>query len=604
MAPHAESAAPSPDYKGTARRAARGIAQLFQGRPAGKDEFRALFRAYVLAKFALDEAEAPSDNFEQLAEASLAKALAADPDLVRREGQSPTCDGASSTDMKQALFLMAAQRELNVRVDTMKAAFAVGVDDVADVFWEALDGGAGTGGCAGGGAESSARAHTSASGARVVAGEVSVGGDAQQAKAAARAPAPGGDEQARAVRACFPLLKREVNGHPLVYLDNAATMPMPQAVIDALYNLRTQSYANVHRGAHTLSQISTEAFDRARETVAAFLGASRDEVMFTAGATDSLNRTACMLESRLSPESVIVATVMEHHSNLLPWQQLARRAGCALQVVGVDENGALDMTALEQAIDVRTAVVAVTQLSNVTGLVNDCAAIARIVRARAPHAALVVDGAQGVAHTCATVESLRCDLYAFSGHKIGAPTGIGVLWVREALLAELQPTAFGGGAVESVAATGFTFNGSISRFEPGTPHIDGAIGLAAAVAFWQQFNREALFRREEALLAQLENGLRGIEGAHILGNAQGAPRKSCLSFVPASGSTYKWARALDQLGIAARSGKHCAEPYHNALGAAASVRLSVAPFTTSRDIEAALAALHEIASATPRQPPL
>lgn len=389
-------------------------------------------------------------------------------------------------------------------------------------------------------------------------------------------------------RGDFPLLARTVNGRPLVYLDNAATLPMPRLVLDELCAFRSNSYANIHRGVHTLSEESSRRYDEARRTAAEFIGGNEPELVFTSGTTDSLNKAAAMLAPRLDERSNVVITAMEHHSNILIWRSLARRTGCDLRVAPVDGAGALDTGAFRALVDESTKIVAFTQLSNVTGIANDCALLSGIAHERSD-AVVVVDGAQGVVHLPTDVSALGCDMYAFSGHKLGAPTGIGGLWVRGPLLETLEPASFGGGTVWEVTSDRAVLSDDVERFEAGTPPIDGAVGLASAMRYWRAHDLDACRLRERRLIDRLEAGLANIEGAQVLGRAP--ERTGCLSFSVDVASPFDWAKLLDGLGVAVRSGHHCAQPYLEALGCAGAVRASVAPFTSKDDIDRLLEAL-------------
>ena len=395
------------------------------------------------------------------------------------------------------------------------------------------------------------------------------------------------DALACRIRAAIPLLADAEGAAPVAYLDNAATMQMPRPVMDALEAFRTTSYANVHRGVHSLSLAASDAFDGARRAVAAFIGADEQEVVFTSGATDALNRAARMLAPALDERSNIVVSGLEHHSNLLPWRHLSRITDCELRVVPPDARGALDLSAFLQEVTENTRIVALTELSNVTGIGCDLAALSAVVH-EGSDALIVADGAQGIVHGRRSVRDLGCDLYAFSGHKLGAPCGIGVLWIAARVQERLEPESFGGGTVSEVTEKETRLLGSVERFEAGTPNIDGAVGLAAALRFWEGFDAAALLAHEDALLARLEAGLTLIEGATVLGSCPA--RHGCLAFSVDKGSPYDWAKIADGRGVAVRSGHHCAQPYLRALGCDAAVRVSVAPYNTTGDIDRALAA--------------
>ena len=398
---------------------------------------------------------------------------------------------------------------------------------------------------------------------------------------------PGGFSPARA-RSEFPELATCLNGHPLVYLDNAATMQVPACVTDALVDFYQHDNANVHRGAHELSERATAHYEEARASIARFIGALPTECVLTSGTTDSLNRAAALLASRVAPGDEVLVPVMEHHSNMLPWRHLARSVGASIVTAPVDSSGTLDEEAFSSLLSARTKVVVLTQVSNVTGVPAPVARLCAEVHARTA-AVCVVDGAQGIVHARAPMDALGCDLYAFSGHKLGGPTGTGVLFVRKSLLDELEPTCFGGGAVVSVDEVGERFAASPWRFEPGTPNYAGFVGLQAALAWWDGQPSATVASHERTLLERLEAGLDAISDVRVLGAT--SERCGSLSFAVNVGSSFDWCKLLDAQGVAVRSGHHCAEPYHRALGCADSVRVSVAPYNTEGDVDVCLAAL-------------
>lgn len=393
---------------------------------------------------------------------------------------------------------------------------------------------------------------------------------------------------AGALRREFPLLATQVNGRPLAYLDNAATMQAPRCVIEALEDFYRTSNANVHRGVHALSERATERYEAARAAVARFLGASPSEVVLTSGTTDSLNRAADMLAGRLGAGDEVLLTEMEHHSNLLPWRHVAARAGARVVYAPIDGEGGLDERAFCRLLSDRTKIVSMTQLSNVTGIAVPVARLCRAAHSCSP-AVCVVDGAQGVAHGAQSMPDLGCDLYAFSGHKLGAPTGTGALFIRSDLIGGLAPARFGGGAVVAVTEEGERLRQTVERFEPGTPNYAGFVGLEAAIRFWEGRPWEGRLRHERALLARLEAGLAKVPQVKVLGRTE--KRTGAVSFSVGAGSPFDWCKLLDAQGVAVRSGHHCAQPYHKALGCDASVRVSVAPYNTEEDVDACLAAI-------------
>lgn len=396
-------------------------------------------------------------------------------------------------------------------------------------------------------------------------------------------------EALRELRGHFPMLGTEENGRPLVYLDNAATMQVPDCVQEAVCEVWRHSNANVHRGAHYLSQKATDSYEEARRSVADFAGFAPDETILTSGTTDGLNRLAAMLEPMLCKGDQVVVTGMEHHSNLLPWRHAAQRAGAEVVEAPVASDGSFDAEGAVGLIGPRTKVVAVTQLSNVSGIEVPLSRIAEA--AHAEGALLAVDGAQGIAHLEPAGGPLPCDAYAFSGHKLGAPTGTGALCVRRGLLDRLQPATFGGGAVASVGPDGMQLREGVGRFEQGTPNFQGVAGLAAAVGFWASRDRHAGVSHEAALLRRFAAGVADIPGVHVV--APQAPHAGTVSVWLEKGTSYDACKLLDAQGVATRSGLHCAQPYLDAMGLGAKgvLRVSVAPYNTSEEIDACLDAL-------------
>lgn len=396
-------------------------------------------------------------------------------------------------------------------------------------------------------------------------------------------------EALRELRGHFPILAAEVNGRPLAYLDNAATMQVPDCVQEAVCEVWRTSNANVHRGAHSLSQKATDCYEEARRAVAGFAGFAPDETILTSGTTDGLNQLAAMLAPMLCEGDQVVVTGMEHHSNLLPWRHAAQRAGAELVTAAVGADGSFNEEEVVGLIGPRTKVVAVTQLSNVSGIEVPLARIAEAVHAEG--ALLVVDGAQGIAHLNPGNGPLPCDAYAFSGHKLGAPTGTGALCIRHELLDRLHPATFGGGAVASVSPEGMRLREGIERFEPGTPNFQGFAGLAAAVRFWASRDRHADIAHEAALLRRFAAGAADIPGVHVV--APGAIHAGVVSVWLDEGTSYDACRLLDAQGIATRSGLHCAQPYLDAMGLGSKgvLRVSVAPYNTLEEVDACLDAL-------------
>jgi cysteine desulfurase / selenocysteine lyase len=392
-----------------------------------------------------------------------------------------------------------------------------------------------------------------------------------------------------AVRREFPILHQEVNGHPLVYLDNAASMQKPAAVIDAIARYYRRDHSNVHRGAHALANRATEALEHARQRVADFLGGvAREEILWTRGTTESINLVANSWgRANLRAGDEILLTAMEHHANIVPWQMVAQATGARIRVLPVTDAGALELAALPELLNERTRLVAVTQVSNALGTLNPVAEIVRA--AHAAGALVLVDGAQAVNHLAVDVRALGADFYAFSGHKLFGPTGIGVLYGRRALLDAMPPWQGGGEMIERVSFAGTTYAEVPWRFEAGTPHIAGAIGLGAAIAWLQEQDREAAAAHERALLARLDAGLDAIPGVRRIGTA--AERVSIASFVVEGAHPTDVGLLLDQQGVAVRAGHHCAMPLMERLGIPGTVRASLALYNTAAEVDRLLAAL-------------
>ena len=392
----------------------------------------------------------------------------------------------------------------------------------------------------------------------------------------------------------FPILKKDIHDHPLVYLDSAATMQMPEPVMERMNAFYRQENANIHRGIHSLSEQATREYEEVRNTVCRFLGSDDpEEIVFTSGTTASINMTAQMLEPMLRGNDEILVTAMEHHSNLLPWMEMAKRKNLTLRVVPVHSDGSLDLTALEQMISEHTRIAAFTEVSNVTSIRNPIASMIELLRKRCP-ALILIDGAQGIVHGRQSLRDMQPDFYCFSGHKLGAPGGTGVLYIRRKIMDQLKPVSFGGGIVHSVSYDAVSYVNGPSLFEPGTPNYPGVIGLGAALEFWMDVEKEQnLSVAEECgLLKKLEKDLKEIPELHILG--EGQRHYGCISFVSDQLHAYDICRMLDQYGIAVRSGHMCAQPYLQALGYEHAVRVSIAPYNTKEDMEYLVRSLREI----------
>ncbi|EIM1709318.1 SufS family cysteine desulfurase [Aeromonas dhakensis] len=394
------------------------------------------------------------------------------------------------------------------------------------------------------------------------------------------------------LRSQFPALAQEVNGHPLVYLDNAATTQKPQAVLDAINHYYRADNANVHRAAHALSGRATRAFEDARETVARFINAPRShEVIWTRGTTEAINLVAQSWGvSELRAGDEVVLSTLEHHANIVPWQLVAQRTGAVIRVIPLDERGDLDIAAYLTMLGPRTRLVSVAHVSNALGTVNPVEQI--VAAAKAVGALTLIDGAQAVAHLEVDVQAIGCDFYAFSGHKLYGPTGIGVLWGRTALLERMPPWQAGGEMIDRVSFSGTTFNTLPFKFEAGTPHIAGAIGLAAAIDFVMEQDRGLLASHEAVLTDYLVAGLRQVPGLHLVGEP--GQRAGAVSFLLRDIHPQDAATLLDMQGIALRVGHHCAMPLMESLGIGGTLRASLACYNNRNDVDALLAALHKL----------
>jgi cysteine desulfurase/selenocysteine lyase len=396
------------------------------------------------------------------------------------------------------------------------------------------------------------------------------------------------------LRRDFPALHQQVNGRPLAYLDNAATTQKPRAVIDAIVGFYERDNSNVHRGLHALSMRATRAYEGARERVARFIGAAdAAEVVFTRGTTESINLVARGLAATLKPGDVILATEMEHHSNLLPWQQAARRSGAELRLVpvtGADAEGGLDPAALATLLTPAVKVFAFTHGSNTLGTVNPAAELC--ARARAVGAVTVLDAAQTVGHGTFDVRQLGADFTAFSGHKMCGPTGIGVLHGRRALLDRLEPDETGGGMVAQAGFTESRWKPAPERHEAGTPHVAGAIGLAAACDYLEVAGREAIAAHDAALARLAYDQLAQLPGIRLLGPR--GPRGGLVSFAFADVHAHDVVTLADEDGIALRGGHHCNQPLMRKLGLASTTRASFYLYNTEEEVARMVASLRRV----------
>lgn len=386
-----------------------------------------------------------------------------------------------------------------------------------------------------------------------------------------------------AARAQFPILSRQVNGRPLVYLDSAASAQKPRAVIDAMTAAMEGSYANVHRGLHTLANETTEAFEAARESVAAFLNAeTSSNIVWTKGGTEAINLVAAGLGQSIQPGDEIVVSQMEHHSNIVPWHLLRERHGAVLKWIPVLDDGSLDMAACADLLGPRTRMVAVTHMSNVLGTINPVQAITEM--AHAVGARVLIDGCQGAVHCAPDVQAIGCDFYAFTGHKLFGPTGIGVLYGTAEALDALPPYQGGGEMIETVTMDRVTYARPPHRFEAGTPPILEAIGLGAAIDWLKQFNSAMIRTHEHALLSHVRDRLAGLDWLTEIGVAEG--KGSIFTFTVDGAHAHDIAQVMDRYGVAVRAGLHCAEPLARRFGLTSSARASFALYNTLEDADA------------------
>jgi cysteine desulfurase/selenocysteine lyase len=393
------------------------------------------------------------------------------------------------------------------------------------------------------------------------------------------------------VRADFPVLARKVNGHPLVYLDNAASSQQPAAVIDAVAGYARAHHANVHRGVHTLSQEATGLYEGAREKVRQFVNArSVAEIVFVRGTTEAINLVAQSYgRPRLAPGDEIVVTRLEHHSNIVPWQLLAAQAGASLRAAPIDGRGVVDYDAYRGLLGPRTRIVALAHVSNALGTVLPVADFVAAARERG--IATVVDGAQAVPHMPVDVQAIGCDFYAFSAHKMYGPTGIGALYAREPVLAAMPPWQGGGDMILSVSFEGSTWNHLPHRFEAGTPNVGGAVGLGAAIDYLAGIGPARIASHEQELLDHATARLSAIDGLTLIGTA---PEKSSLvSFTVAGIHPHDLGTVLDSRGVAVRTGHHCAMPVMEFFGVPATTRASFGLYNTSAEVDALCAGLSD-----------
>ena len=396
------------------------------------------------------------------------------------------------------------------------------------------------------------------------------------------------------IRKQFPVLDQQVYGKPLVYLDNAATTQKPLCVIERERDYYLHENCNIHRGVHYLSQMATEAYENARTTVAQFINAPEShEIVFTRGTTESLNLLATSLSPLTSHLShKVLVTAMEHHSNLVPWQQMVQRHGGELLVAPMDDNGVLDMQAYEELLKQGPQIVTMAHVSNTLATVNP---IKEMIRLAHQYGALaVVDGAQSMAHLPIDVQDLDCDFFVFSGHKMYAPMGIGGLYGKTEWLEKMPPYQFGGEMVDTVSFEKTTFNKLPFKFEAGTPNVGAALGLETAIRFIESFDRQEVAQHEDALVAATIEGLSTIDGMRFIGQAP--ERSGLVSFIIDGIHPYDLGTIIDKMGVAVRTGHHCAEPVMTRFGIPGTVRASFAMYNTMEEVDVLVKAVTRAAN--------
>lgn len=394
------------------------------------------------------------------------------------------------------------------------------------------------------------------------------------------------------IRADFPILSRQVNGRSLVYLDSAASAQKPNQVIEALVSAYQDTYSNVHRGLHFLSEASTDAYEAVRGKVAGFIGAaSGDEIVLTAGATMSLNLIAqSWAAPRLQAGDEILISIAEHHANIVPWQMVAEKTGAVVRAFPMEDDGSFRMGALTDMLTAKTRIIAIPHVSNVLGTVFPVADIAK--HARSAGALLVVDGCQGVVHMPVDVQALGADFYVFSGHKLYGPNGVGVLWGRGDILADMSPFLGGGDMIDRVTVERSTYADPPQRFEAGTPAIAETIALGAAVDYVSQIGMEQIRAHEQDILAYAHQRLSAVEGLRLIGTAVG--KSGVVSFTMDSAHPHDISTIIDNDGVAIRAGHHCAQPLMDFLDLPSTARASVGVYTTKQEFDVLATALEKV----------
>ena len=396
------------------------------------------------------------------------------------------------------------------------------------------------------------------------------------------------------IRKDFPVLGREVNGHPLIYLDSGASSQKPNQVIDRLNRYYRLEHANIHRGVHHLSQQATEAYEQARETVRSFINAkNRHEVLFTKGTTDGINLVASSFGREfLKPGDEVIISTMEHHSNIVPWQIICEQKGAKVRVIPINQHGELIIEEFESMLNQRTRLVAVVHVSNTLGTINPVQDIIHLAHSHG--VPVLLDGAQAVPHMHIDVQALDVDFYAFSGHKVFGPTGVGILYGKESILNDMPPYQGGGDMIERVTFEKPTSNVLPHKFEAGTPNIADGIGFASAIDYYSQFEESEVAAHEQDLLNYATERLLGIDGLRIIGTA--ANKASVISFLLADTHPFDVGTILDQLGIAVRTGHHCTQPLMDFYGILGTARASFAMYNNRDDVDHLVAGIDKAAS--------
>lgn len=393
------------------------------------------------------------------------------------------------------------------------------------------------------------------------------------------------------IRKQFPILQREIDGKPLIYLDNAATTQKPQMVLDAIMSYYTTNNSNVHRGAHVLADEATKLYEDARVKVATFINAaSTKEIIWTSGTTESINIVANGAKQLLKAGDQVMVTEMEHHANLVTWQQVCKISGASLKVVPINDDGELDVTAFNHLLCEKTKLVSMPHISNALGTINPIESL--IKAAKEVNAYVMIDGAQGIAHGNVDVQALGCDFYAFSGHKMFAPTGIGVLWGKEEVLADWPVWQTGGEMISEVTYQSATWGDLPNRLEAGTPNIAGAVGIGAAIDWISQFDMAQLQAHEKALMDSAVAKAKDFPGFKLIGNAEN--KIGVLSFVLEGAHPADIGFLLDKQGIAIRTGDHCAQPLMARLGVPGTARASFSVYNTLEEVDALFDALKKV----------